>query len=70
MADDDKFRGVFVDVPKITSIVASTSTATISFNKVFAPAVKALPEDHKIYSLVGRIASDWAHVEHTLDLAI
>lgn len=29
-------------------------------------AVKA-PDDHKIYSLVGRVASDWAHVEHLFD---
>jgi hypothetical protein len=28
------------------------------------------PDDHPIYARVGKVASDWAHVEHTLDLII
>jgi hypothetical protein len=39
------------------------SEATLS---VHAP----LPESHPISSLVGHVASTWAHLEHTLDLAI
>ncbi|SIO61531.1 hypothetical protein SAMN05443247_08858 [Bradyrhizobium erythrophlei] len=28
------------------------------------------PDGHPIYALVGKVASDWAHVEHTLDVII
>jgi hypothetical protein len=34
------------------------------------PPVEIAPNDHPIYSLVGRAASAWAHLEHTLDLII
>lgn len=27
-----------------------------------------LPEDHPFYALVGRVASEWAHLEHIVDL--
>jgi hypothetical protein len=27
-----------------------------------------LPKEHPIYSLVGRVASEWSHYEHVLDL--
>ncbi len=29
-----------------------------------------LPEAHPFYALVGRVASEWAHLQHILDLAI
>ena len=29
-----------------------------------------LPEDHPFYALVGRVASEWAHLEHIIDLTI
>ena len=29
-----------------------------------------LPENHQIYNTVGRIASEWSHLEHMLDLII
>jgi hypothetical protein len=29
-----------------------------------------LPADHPFYVLVGRVASEWAHLEHNLDLSI
>jgi hypothetical protein len=29
-----------------------------------------LPEDHPFYALVGRVASEWAHLEHIVDLTI
>jgi hypothetical protein len=28
------------------------------------------PDDHPIYARVGKVASDWAHVEHALDVII
>jgi hypothetical protein len=33
-------------------------------------AVEVAPDNHPIYTLVGRAASAWAHLEHTLDLII
>jgi hypothetical protein len=39
----------------------------------FAPRVTIhgpLPEDHPFYALVGRVASEWAHLEHILDTTI
>src|SRR5262245_35059281 len=29
-----------------------------------------LPEEHPFYALVGRVASEWAHLEHILDTTI
>jgi hypothetical protein len=29
-----------------------------------------LPDDHPFYQMIGRVASEWAHVEHVLDLII
>ena len=29
-----------------------------------------LPDEHSFYNMVGRVASEWAHFEHVLDLAI
>ena len=34
------------------------------------PSIEIAPADHPIYSLVGRVASAWAHLEHALDLII
>src|SRR5262245_2676728 len=57
-----------------TSIVSSTATATVSF--AGTPSVVGYlqqytpvkpPDNHAIYAFVGRIASDWAHVEHLFD---
>jgi hypothetical protein len=31
---------------------------------------RPLPEDHIFYGMVGRVASEWAHLEHALDLII
>jgi hypothetical protein len=31
---------------------------------------KKLPEEHPFYSMVGRVASEWSHLEHWLDVAI
>ncbi len=34
------------------------------------PVLEIAPPQHPIYSLIGRVASAWAHLEHTLDLII
>jgi hypothetical protein len=33
-------------------------------------AYKPLPEEHPFYTLIGRVASEWAHLEHILDTTI
>jgi hypothetical protein len=32
--------------------------------------VQRPPADHPIYALIGKVASSWSHLEHTLDLII
>ena len=53
-------------------IVATTTAATGRYIPVVVqrPAVEVAPPDHPIYALIGRAASAWAHLEHTLDLII
>jgi hypothetical protein len=74
--DDDKFlkgpTGPNFSAQEITAIVTSTGTASISAGysatsllSQYTPVKPA--DDHKIYSFVGRVASDWAHVEHLFD---
>jgi hypothetical protein len=62
----------FADQVLSLPIVASTATVGISFGAYAADhgSIQKPAKDHEIYSLVGRVASDWAHVEHTLDLII
>lgn len=37
---------------------------------VSGPIVERLPDDHQFYALIGRVAAEWAHLEHVLDLTI
>lgn len=32
--------------------------------------LRLLPEEHPFYALIGRVASEWAHIEHILDTTI
>jgi hypothetical protein len=32
--------------------------------------LERLPDEHPLYALIGRVASEWAHLEHFLDLII
>jgi hypothetical protein len=34
------------------------------------PLVQIPPDDHPVYTLIGKVASKWSHLEHTLDLII
>jgi hypothetical protein len=36
----------------------------------FARVYRRMPDDHPIYQIVGQVASEWAHLEHTLDTLI
>jgi hypothetical protein len=55
-------------------VATSTSTAAtvfhLSASAFTSPDVHRPPDNHPIYSYVGRIASEWAHVERTFDLVI
>jgi hypothetical protein len=62
---------------EITAIVTSTSTssATVAYTTTvvaveFPKQHVRPPEDHEIYSLVGRVASEWARLEYMLDLIL
>jgi hypothetical protein len=61
MADEE--RSGFV------TIVSSTSTASTHM-PVLQWKVEPLPSDHRVYTLIGNVASEWSHLEHTLDLII
>jgi len=53
--------------------VVSSSTAQASgaaFVKGIGRAFSKPPDDHPIYSLIGQVSSDWAHLEHILDQII
>jgi hypothetical protein len=60
----------------VTIAIASSSASTLT--QAFGPQiwkapelpVERLPDDHPVYNLLGRLASDWSHVEHTLDTII
>jgi hypothetical protein len=73
------------DPNEITAILESTATAAslttmgvtagqfaVQVTKLPSgkPVVEIAPDNHPIYSLVGRATSAWAHLEHTLDLII
>lgn len=58
----------------VSTIVSSSATATVLFGGEFLrynpTQIQKPAEDHKIYSLVGRVCSEWAHLEHILDETI
>jgi hypothetical protein len=59
MADDDE------NSPLINAAVSSALGISALF-RVFRRA----PDGHPIYQIVGQVASEWAHLEHTLDTLI
>jgi hypothetical protein len=60
----------------VITTFASSSATTLT--QQFGPKiwkapelpVERLPDNHPVYNLLGRLASDWSHVEHTLDTII
>jgi hypothetical protein len=74
MADDPKNLGVrpFLFLNASTS-VSSTSVATTVFGSKIWRSTELPnqpPPEHPIYSLVGQVASSWAHIDHLLDITI
>jgi hypothetical protein len=61
----DKF--VLFSSTEISSVASSSGSAT-SLLTGWKPT--PLPPDHQVYTLVGRVASEWSRFEHTLDLII
>lgn len=49
---------------------AETGHFKIDGNSLRFTVQTKLPEEHGAYSLIGRVASEWAHFEHVLDLTI
>lgn len=73
MTDDNKYPGVRPVTISNVSSTASVGTATLAFGSGiwrFATLPDRPPPEHPIYSLVGQIASSWAHVDHMLDILI
>ncbi len=66
------------DDNKNTVITTITGSTAATLTEAFGPQiwkapelpVARLPDDHPVYNLLGRLASDWSHVEHTLDTII
>ncbi len=51
----------------------SASSITLGSVEIYSPTLtvyEKLPDEHPFYAVVGRIASEWAHLEHQLDLVI
>lgn len=54
-----------------TTVVSVTGVAAVgSLGTTAAKAFSRPPHDHEIYNLIGRVSSEWAHLEHTLDQII
>ncbi len=58
--------------PKLAATVASVAIDALSVEAgaVSIQVTTALPAADPFYSLVGRVASEWAHLEHMLDIII
>jgi hypothetical protein len=71
---DDSEQELSYHIPGDTVTTASATTVTMTLGAAFwknpTPAVQRPAPDNPIYSYIGQVASDWAHVEHTLDLLI
>src|SRR5215472_535103 len=75
MTDEPKFPAVrpFSLTEAATAVVSSTGTATVAFGFEIwksSDLPRQPPPDHPIYSLVGQVASSWAHIDHLLDILI
>jgi len=56
--------------PTPIHLAARGMAACTSFTSFVAAWIAPLPEDHNFYRNVGRVASEWSHLEHILDLTI
>lgn len=63
-------RGTVSDSKKTTTIELKADMIDFSIMEAKLTVHRALPADHDFYKLVGRVASEWAGLEHVLDLVI
>src|SRR6476646_4634011 len=69
--DDGKFSAMTPSSTVASLQVAASTSADAGVHApivVQPPAITIAPPNHPIYALIGRAASAWAHLEHTLDL--
>jgi hypothetical protein len=64
----DKVDWLGVPQQVATVVSSSTSAALLPDYKIWKPT--PLPPGHQVYALIGRVASEWSHFEHMLDLII
>jgi len=67
MSDEGRITRLYTN-QSVTIVSSSTSATQLPSYKVWTPT--PLPPDHHVYTLVGRVASEWSRFEHTLDLII
>jgi hypothetical protein len=69
---DNPLRVASITAQSFTAASLSTLGITCGtvLGLVHSPLVKAPPADHPVYALIGKVAANWSHLEHTLDLII
>jgi hypothetical protein len=67
MSNDEKPTSVAISSG---SIATAQMRGELTLTRAVGESLCAPPDDHPIYAKVGKVASDWAHVEHMLDLII
>jgi len=56
--------------PQHVTVAVQGVAAAASIGTAVGRAYARPPADHEIYNLIGRVSSEWAHLEHTLDRII
>jgi hypothetical protein len=56
--------------PKMHVATGSTGMFAMTGMQATLSVHGPLPPDHPLYARIGRVASEWAHIEHILDLII
>jgi hypothetical protein len=54
-------------MPEKITLLAGSGNFAVAGSEFVGWHFERPPTDHPIYSLVGRVASEWAHLEHSLD---
>ena len=70
MTDEPKTPEHPIPLPNQVFLSAHGMAACFGSAHAVAAWMTPLPEDHEFYKNVGRVASEWSHLEHILDLTI
>lgn len=65
--DDSMPRKGWKQAPIIGAMAVTEATDTVAFK---VTVYGKPPDEHKIYQIIGRVASEWSHLDHMLDLII